>query len=138
MADDGPERAAGHSAADRPTRGEYAVGTLGLLLVLALLAFLGYQALAVRQTGPQLTATVTGIEQVEGGWQARFTVRNTGGAAVAQVEVTGTLESGGTSEEATATLDHVPAQSSRGGALLFTTDPRSGRLEVRPVGYALP
>jgi uncharacterized protein (TIGR02588 family) len=138
MAEDSSERAAGHSAADLPTRGEYVFGAVGLLLVLALLAFLGYQALGARQGGPELTATVTGVDPVAGGWEVRIVVENTGGAAVGQVEVTGTLESGGTTEEATATLDYVPARSNRAGALLFTADPRSGRLEVRPVGYALP
>jgi hypothetical protein len=46
----------------RTSRPELVVGTLGGLLVLAAFAFLVYQAVAVRQSGPELHAGVSGID----------------------------------------------------------------------------
>lgn len=135
----GPERASGHTAGDRPTAGEYVLGSLGAVLVVALLVFLGHQAVTVHRGGPDLTATVSGITRVGDGWEVAFEVVNDGGRAVEEVQVRGTLTTeDGTTTEATAVLARVPAASSRGGALLFPTDPRAGQLEIRPEGYAEP
>lgn len=138
-APDAAERAAGHSSADQPTAGEYALGGLGLAVVVALLLFLGYQAVSARDGGAELAAAVTGISRVQGGWQVDFEVTNGGGEAAEEVQITGTVTSpDGSTARASAVLARVPAGSSRAGALLFVTDPRAGRLDVRPEGYATP
>jgi uncharacterized protein (TIGR02588 family) len=41
-------------------------------------------------------------------------------------------------ERSEATIDFVPARSSRHGGLVFKNDPRRYRMEVRPVGFDRP
>jgi uncharacterized protein (TIGR02588 family) len=62
-----------------------------------------------------------------------------GDATAAGVLVQGELRSNtGLVERSEATLDFVPARSWRPGGLVFTTDPRAQRLEVRPLGLDRP
>lgn len=134
-----PDRASGHSVSDQPTAGEYVLGGLGVVVVAALLVFLAIDGLAVREGAARLTASVSGVTQVDGGWQVAFEVSNDGGEAAEEVQVSGTLTGpDGAEESASAVLARVPADSRRGGVLLFTSDPADGRLEVRPEGYAQP
>ncbi|MGY2067851.1 TIGR02588 family protein [Blastococcus sp. SYSU DS0619] len=124
---------------ERTTAGEYALGALGGLLVLVLLGFLTYQAIAVRGSEPELSVTVTGVEPRGDGWAVDFRVENHGGRTAEQLEVSGSLSRDGREvEEASTTIAYVPPESRRSGALLFAEDPRDGRLEVRPSGYASP
>ncbi|GAB3351101.1 TIGR02588 family protein [Modestobacter lapidis] len=124
---------------ERTSTGEYVLGGLGGLLVLLLLGFLIYQAAVVRDTGPELSVTVTGVETAGNGWSVHYRIANTGGQTAVQVQVTGVLSRDGTEvEESSATVDYVPPGSRRSGALLFSEDPGSGDLQVRPSGYSLP
>jgi uncharacterized protein (TIGR02588 family) len=119
--------------------GEYAAGALGGLLVLLLIAFLGYQALIVRETGPALSVTVTGIEESGNGYAVHFDAVNTGGTTAQAVQIHGVLEQEGQeTEQSTATIGYLPAESRGSGALLFSSDPRNGILDIRPTGYLLP
>ena len=53
--------------------------------------------------------------------------------------MTGVLERDGEEvQEATATIDYVPPRSRQSGVLLFSEDPATGTLEVRPAGYTVP
>ncbi|SFF82784.1 hypothetical protein [Blastococcus tunisiensis] len=127
-----------HPAADA-SRGEYLLGGLGSVLIVALLAFLTYQALTPRESGPELTVTVTSIEPAPAGHAVHFRVLNSGGRTAEQVHVSGTLTRGGQQVgESTATVAYVPPESRRDGVLLFSRDPRDGDLAVAATGYVLP
>jgi uncharacterized protein (TIGR02588 family) len=118
---------------------EYAAGGLGALLVLALIIFLGYQALVVRETGPEISVEVTQVEAVEAGYAVRVEVRNGGGTTAEGVLVSGHLVRDGREiEQASTTMSYVPPNSVRSAALVFSEDPRNGDLTVGPDGYALP
>ncbi|SEL98037.1 TIGR02588 family protein [Blastococcus sp. DSM 46786] len=124
---------------ERTTAGEYALGALGGLLVLVLLGFLVQQVVTGRGSAPELAVTVTAVEPRGDGWAVAFRVENSGGRTAEQLEVSGSLTRGGREvEQASATIAYVPPDSRRSGALLFSEDPRDGRLEVRPAGYASP
>jgi len=123
----------------RTSPGEYVLGAIGGLLVLALLAFFVYQAVVPRDSPPRLDVVVTGIEQAGETWSVTFRLHNDGGETAEQIQISGTLQRDGRQvEEATAVVSFLPPDSTQTGALLFTTDPRSGELQVEPSGYSLP
>lgn len=137
MADDG-----GTNDDEEPGRGssagEYAVGALGALLVVALLAFLGYQAV-VRDTGPEISVAVTRVDAAAAGYAARVEVTNHGGTTASGVVISGALRRDGRLvDQASTTAAYVPPDSMRTVALVFSEDPRTGELTVGPDGYAVP
>ncbi|WP_222195445.1 hypothetical protein [Modestobacter italicus] len=143
-ADDGPPREGdgrepGVDAEGETSRGEYALGVLGALIVLLVLGFLAHQAVVVRDGDPQLSVTSATAEPVDDGWSVPFEVHNSGGTTAEEVQVTGVLERDGEElQEATATIAYVPPRSRQSGALLFSVDPGTGTLQVRPTAYTLP
>ena len=129
----------GQRSGDGTTPGEYVLGGLGGLLLAALLAFLSFQALAVRETGAELTVSVTSVEPAPGGHAVRFRVVNTGGRTAETVQVSGSLSRDGEQiEQSSATVAYVPPDSGREGTLVFSNDPADGRLTVAPSGYVRP
>ncbi|MGY1857264.1 hypothetical protein [Modestobacter sp. SYSU DS0290] len=133
------DREPGMDAEGGTSRGEYALGWLGALVVLLVSGFLVHQAVVVRDGGPRLSVTASAAEQVPGGWTVPFEIRNDGGSTAGQVQVTGVLSRHGeVVEQATATIDYVPPGSRESGALLFSVDPGSGTLVVRPSAYTAP
>ncbi|MGY1709320.1 hypothetical protein ACI8AC_07385 [Geodermatophilus sp. SYSU D00758] len=119
--------------------GEYLVGALGGLLVLALVGFLTYQALGVRETGPELAVVVTRLDRSAAGWTVYYETVNTGGRTAEAVQIGGTLvRDGRPVEQASSSIAYLPPHSSRVGALVFSTDPGSGELRVGTRGYRVP
>ncbi|MGY2083952.1 hypothetical protein [Blastococcus sp. SYSU DS0539] len=115
---------------------EYAMGGLGGLLVLLLIAFLGYQAVAVRESGPELAVDITTVEQAGSGYEVHLRVRNDGGTTAETVQLGGQLSRDGRQvEQASATIAYVPPESRRAAVLVFSNDPRDGELTVGPEGY---
>ncbi|MCZ2815050.1 hypothetical protein [Modestobacter sp. VKM Ac-2984] len=115
---------------------EYAVGGLGALLVLLLVAFLGYQALAVRESGPELAVEITAVRSVGTGYEVRLDVTNDGGTTAEAVHLGGELRRDGRQvEQASASIAYVPPESLREAVLVFTADPRDGDLAVGVEGY---
>jgi uncharacterized protein (TIGR02588 family) len=115
---------------------EYVVGALGGLLVLLLIAFLAYQAVAVRESGPDLTVEVTAVEEVGAGYQVHLTVTNDGGTTAETVHLGGSLTRDGEQVGgASASVAYVPPESRRDAVLVFSTDPRDGELTVGVEGY---
>ncbi|MCZ2824477.1 MULTISPECIES: hypothetical protein [unclassified Modestobacter] len=115
---------------------EYAAGGLGGLLVLLLVAFLGYQALAVRDSGPDLAVEVTDVRLVGTGYEVRLEVTNDGGTTAEAVHLGGELARDGRQvEQASASISYVPPDSRREAVLVFTADPRDGDLAVGVEGY---
>lgn len=143
MSEDG--RAGGHESAEKETGAtgegssshlELLISVVGAILTLALLGFLAYQAVAVGDSGPELTAAVSRIDRVGDQFVAQVRVENNGGKTASGVNVTGELKLEHTTvERATTTISFVPPTSSRRAALVFTRDPRRGRLSVRAAGY---
>lgn len=118
---------------------ELLLAVLGGAVVLALLAFLAYQALAVSDTGPQLSAAVSKVERAGDHFVAHVRVDNDGNEAARDVNVSGELSANGkTLQEASTTISYLPPTSFRRAALLFTKDPRQVKLTVRVAGYELP
>jgi uncharacterized protein (TIGR02588 family) len=118
---------------------EWIASGIGLLLVLCMLGFIGWQALHDATSPPVITVDTAQISPVPGGYRVIFQAYNAGGAAAAQVRIEGTLSADNQAPEiSSVVLDYIPGQSAREGGLFFTQDPRSGNLALRASGFAKP
>lgn len=118
---------------------EWLLGALSAVVVAAMIGFLLYQALAVGRPAPEFETTVRNIELRGGAYHVVFRALNRGQETVAGVTVVGRLVDGERRlESSTVTLDYLPAQSERQGALLFRNDPNEHRLELEIQGYREP
>ncbi len=111
---------------------EWAMGGLGLLIVLAVLAVVVFEALGPR-TPAAVEARLQSARPVAGRWLAEVEVSNSGDRTAAAVEVEGRLGS----ETARAVIDYVPAHGRETAVLTFDADPR-GAVELSVPGWAEP
>jgi uncharacterized protein (TIGR02588 family) len=134
-------RHAGEDAREEaPPFWEWVVAGVGLLLLLASLAYLGWHALQGPQSPPAPRIELLGVDaQPQGGFLVRLRVRNAGGQTAAGLAVSGELKQGEqTLEQSETELDYLPGGSSREAGLFFTRDPRGGQLELSAKGYQKP
>lgn len=113
---------------------------IGFVLTLAMLGFIGWQALT--STGEEPPAVEVRIERIApaaGGWVVEIAAVNSSPATAAAVQIEGELKEGervlATSQM---TLDYVPGNSERQGGLFFRDNPEAYNLEIRALGYAKP
>jgi len=119
---------------------EWIASVIGLLLLLAVVAVIGREALA-GDAGqyPAIEVAIVGVAPGAGGFVVAFEAVNRSGGTAAAVEIEGTLKSGETTvETSSATIDYVPAHSRRGGGLFFREDPSRHEIDVRPLGFQTP
>lgn len=118
---------------------EWVAALIGLAITLALLGFVGWQALTPQTDAtPAIVVTAERVVPVEGGYVVEVTARNMGGSTAADVQVEGTLGKGAGAPKSSVTFPYVPGQSERQGGLFFAEDPRKKGLEVRALGYTKP
>jgi uncharacterized protein (TIGR02588 family) len=119
---------------------EWVAGAVGLVLTLALIGFIGWEAFT-RSEGvvPQVRVTLEEIRPIEDGYLAKIVAHNATGQTAQGVEIEGTLMQGGQEvEKSTVTLDYIPGGSDAQAGLYFTRDPSAGELQLRALGYAQP
>lgn len=104
---------------------EWAMGGLGLLLVLAVLTVIAVEAFGAREPA-RLEARLGEIRPAGATWLAEVEVRNPGGETAASVEVEGRLGD----QTAHATLDYVPAHGRDSVTLVFDADPRAAQVSI--------
>ena len=113
---------------------EWIAAGLGLLLILGVAAVIARDAFnGSADMAPDVEVVVRGQQRVGDRWLVRFDAQNRSPVTAAQVTIEGTLPGGETS---TATIDYIPGRSTRGGGLVFSTQPRDVRL--RPLGFQDP
>ena len=129
----------GKQGGDKTPAAEWFVAGLGLVLVVAAVGFLLYQALAVKGTPPDITLAIEATSEVQQGYLVTVTVHNGGGETVAGLTVEGELKDGEeVLESDTATLDYVPAHSTRRVGFFFQENPADFDLTLRASGYQSP
>jgi uncharacterized protein (TIGR02588 family) len=119
---------------------EWAMAALGALIALALLGFIGWEALSGVNQGPAILAVrAERILPSPDGFVAELEVRNLSDSTAAAVEIEGVLRQGDAAVETSrATIDYVPGRGRQRAGLMFTRDPAAFRLEVRATGYQEP
>lgn len=118
---------------------EWIVAWIGALIVFGAAGFMLYEALAQPSSPPRLELTVDTIMASGDGYLVQFRARNHGRQTMANLLVEGELRSDtGTLETSEATIDYVPAESSRRGGLMFSNDPREYTFELKGKGYDRP
>jgi uncharacterized protein (TIGR02588 family) len=125
--------------AGKAERIEWIIGGVSAAVVVAMIGFILYQALAVAVLRPELSVVAEGVVPTAGGFMVEFRAVNGGDATAAAVKVEGRLSSGERTVEAReVTLDYVPRRSEQKGGLIFRNDPRQYRLEMDAQGYMEP
>jgi uncharacterized protein (TIGR02588 family) len=118
---------------------EWTTGVVSLLLVLALLGWIGREALVKDSSAPDLRIDVTGISQSGALHRVEFELINDASYTAAAVKVVGELRGqNGDVEISDVTFDYAPAESRTRGGILFRGDPQAGTLTIRPAGYTEP
>ncbi|MCM2472011.1 TIGR02588 family protein [Rhizobium sp. CG5] len=130
----------GHSTEyDQPHWIEWVAGMLSLVLILAIIGWVGYEAVTRTDETPELSVTLLGTDSGPTGHRVTFEVENISTATAAAVVLHGEItDNGEVVEEAEVTFDYVPSQSKAGGALIFQTDPTGKQVTIRPVGFTDP
>jgi uncharacterized protein (TIGR02588 family) len=121
------------------SRIEWAFAALGALVLVGLIAYLTYFALTKEETAPIVSVEALSVAPAEAGHLVRFRVRNQANGTAAGLQVIGELREGErTIEQREATIDYLPAYSSREGGLFFSRDPGQYQLVLSVGGYAEP
>ena len=128
------------SARSRSSRLEWGAGFLGLSITLAILGYLGWQAVNQPElVAPAIEIEVERVSNAGPSYVVEITAHNRAPSVVAAVEIEGALTSaGGAAETGRVTFDYIPGGSSVRGGLHFSTDPRVGDLSLRSVGHVRP
>lgn len=118
---------------------EWVVGSCGLLLVLGVLGFLGYQEITQKESPPDITLHVEAIQPARNGYLMMIRAKNHGSVTAAGVMVRGMLRDGNaTVETSHMRFQYVPPDSERKGGLYFSHDPRTLDVVLQPEGYERP
>ena len=118
---------------------EWAVAALGAMVLAGLVLYLTYFALTREEAAPIASIEALSVAPAGSGHLVRFRVSNQANGTAAGLQVIGTLRQGDrTIEEREATIDYLPAYSSREGGLFFSEDPRHYELVLSVGGYSEP
>ena len=129
----------GGAGGGRKSRWEWVAAAVSTALVLGVVGYLLYDAVARPRTPPSLRVAADTVLQADGLWLVEFRATNAGHETAAAVKIEGELMQADSSVESSeAVLDYVPGRSVRHGGLFFRHDPRAYRLELRAHGYQEP
>lgn len=118
---------------------EWLTGLVSALLVLAILAWVGHEAVTQEAGPPDLAAVIGSNTATQAGHRVEFRVMNRSGRTAAAVVVRGeVVANGNVLESSEVILDYVPAHSAAQGAFIFFNDPAGHQIRIRPTGYAEP
>ena len=122
-----------------PSMWEWLAAALGLLLLVASLGYLAFDAMAGNGRPPSPAVRVTGIEEQDGHYLVRLQVLNRSRATAADLRVEGELRRGAEVVERSETeFAFLPGESRREGGLFFRHDPRTLELVVSARSYQQP
>ncbi|MDQ3649433.1 MAG: hypothetical protein M3458_03975 [Acidobacteriota bacterium] len=119
---------------------EWAVFTIGLVLVAATLGYLVYDAATFGNAPPDIEVRLDAPTRQRHHFTVPVTVINHGDLPAEGVRVEAVLEASGAEEPESAELEIplLPRRASREGAVVFRRDPRTAQLTARILGYDKP
>lgn len=129
----------GGEGGGRRSRWEWVAAAVSTALVLAVVGYLLYDAVARPRTPPSIQVAADTVLRSGDLWLVEFRAANAGHETAAAVKIEGELMQADSSVESSeAVLDYVPGRAVRHGGLFFRRDPRAYRLELRAHGYQEP
>ncbi|HET9241108.1 MAG TPA: TIGR02588 family protein [Oligoflexus sp.] len=118
---------------------EWAFSTVGVIIVVGILAFNIVQALNDRETPPDIQLKAEEPIRTTQGYLLPIEAVNVGGESAAALMIAGQLRSAeGEVESSEVTFDYVAPHSSKKGGLFFEHDPKVYQLKLRVLGYQEP
>jgi len=119
---------------------EWVVFGVGLVLVVSTLAYLVYDGATSADAPPDIEVRLGEPQRGGPGFLVPVTVVNRGGETAGGVTVEVVLEGAGSPEPERGefTLAFLPRRSTREGWVSFRSDPRTGKLTARALGYEKP
>ena len=118
---------------------EWVAAGAGFFFLICLLGAIGHDAITGSSQQPPNIAVLPGeIIATPSRYIVPFKASNSSGGTAAAVQIEGKLEVGPVIETSHATIDYIAGQSTGEGSLIFTSDPRLGRLTLRITGYQKP
>jgi len=118
---------------------EWVTGLVSAAVVIAVIIWIGKDALMDRDTSPDLEADVVLVEARSGGFQVLFEIRNRSSQTASQVAVRGeVLENSKTVETTETVVDYVPGHSRANGGLVFQSDPHGKTISIKAVSFSEP
>lgn len=136
----GSKSGASSRQGEGPALLEWIAGGVGAVIVLAMLSVIAADAVTSRPGVPPLMhVEPVALKAASGGFVLEVRVVNASHQTAAAVEIEGKLTQAGSEvETSSATLAYVPGDSEGEAGLVFTTDPRRHRLQLRVLGYEKP
>jgi len=118
---------------------EWVVFGVGLVLVVGTLSYLAYDGATASDAPPNIEVRLGEPQRQEHDFVVPVTIINHGGQTAEGVHVEVVLESGGAEiERSEYGVAFLPRLATREGWVAFRTDPRSGQLKPRVLGYEKP
>lgn len=118
---------------------EWLIGSIGVALLVACVAFLVYEGINNGEAPGPITPVVTDIVDAGDRHVVVFEIDNGGSQTLSNLHITARLLDGDREvESARTTIDYLPGHSSQSGGFYFEHDPRTLRVEIRAEGYQKP
>jgi uncharacterized protein (TIGR02588 family) len=118
---------------------EWMSGGVGLVMVLTMVGYIGYNALNAEPLVPAVTVDHLSTEPTPGGYVVTFRARNGGPSTAASLLISGGLSDGSRDiETSEVVVDYLPPRGERRGGLIFQNDPSRYQLHLEPKGYVDP
>lgn len=118
---------------------EWLIGGIGVVLLVACVAFLIYEGVANGEAPGPITSVVTEIVDAGDRHVVVFEIDNGGSQTLSNLHITAHLLDGDREVESARTMiDYLPGHSSQRGGFYFEHDPRKLRVEIRAEGYQKP
>ena len=117
---------------------EWSVFAVSAALIVAVIGFLVYESTTIGNSPPNIEVEVGAPEQRSSHFAVPVNVTNKGDHTAEGVHIEVVLRAGGKEETGDFEIAFLPRRGSREAWVTFKSDPRSGTLEARVLGYEKP
>ncbi|HEV3410303.1 MAG TPA: hypothetical protein VG095_08405, partial [Chthoniobacterales bacterium] len=117
---------------------EWTVFALSAVLILTVIGFLIYESAMIGQKPPDIHLRMGEVQARDGYFALPLEVTNTGDQTAEGVHLEVVLKTNGGEERADLEIQFLPRRGKREAWVNFKTDPRTGTLDARVLGYEKP
>jgi uncharacterized protein (TIGR02588 family) len=117
---------------------EYIIAGIGFILIVAVLVFLGWEAITGTGSPPRIVTSLEKMTVLSPGYIAHVSVRNMGEQTASHLRLRAQLTTGDTAEDHELLVDYLPPNSIRMIGVYFKNEPTAANLEIVPLSYQEP